>query len=173
MSARVNSVHADAFKFLLNSLAGTKQSTVEKIVALPQDLWMAVLLFTAYQVYQINGLGLLANYSCNSASVSSNLGEDESFTGTAVVTPIPATGRMLGAVCGWFPRDAKGNAISNPQAAVRGSLGIMDYAGDFHLIQNRVVQQPGGKVVLEVDGPPPPPSGGAGDYYEDGEDIAV
>jgi hypothetical protein len=173
MSAAVNGVHADLFKGLLNALAGKKSSLVEKTVVLPSDdLWVAVVMFTAYQVYQINGLGLLDNYSCNAASVSSNLTEDDHFTGTAIVTPIPATGQRLSALCVWFPRDADGNALSNPQAAVRGILWLMDDAGDRHLIRTKVVKQPGGKVVLEVDGPPPPPSGG-GYEYEDGEDIAV
>jgi hypothetical protein len=172
MSAAVNAVHADFLKQFLNQFAGQKQTLIELIIRPPAKLWIAVLRLAAYQIYQINGLGLLANYSCTSATASSNLQEDDTFAGTAVVNPIPATGQMLVAGCVWLPRDASGNAISNPKAAVRGTLAILDYNGDFHGIQTRVVQQPDGNVLLEVDGPPPPSSGGGYDY-EDGDDIAV
>jgi hypothetical protein len=170
MSAGINTIHADTLKSALNTYAGKKLDAVKAMVAMPKELWLAVIYYTAYQIYNIDGLGLLDGYSCNSTSVSQNLTDDNRFAGTAAIAPVPAKGGNLTAIFNWVPKDAKGNVISDYKAAALGTLTIIDYNGDQHVIQTRVIGYPGYKKGLEEVQDTPPP---ADDSYYDDDEVLV
>jgi hypothetical protein len=157
MSA-VDSAVGDFMQSFLNDLAGKTGDEAEAIASISfKSLPMAVTAFVAYQIYQLNFLGLLNNYNCNAVSVSQNLYEDDRFAGTATVSSIPATGQSLNAIFWWFPQDAKGNTISDYKKADRGVLKLYDSDFDIHVIMSIVKTCANGETMLEIVKPPPPP----------------
>ena len=169
MSAGLNSVIANHLKFILNEYAGKELREVEAMVALPQELWAAVVHFTAYQIYIVNGLGLLDSYSCNTTSVWNNLEEDQTFGATAFVAPVPAREGILSSICSWLPKDAGGKVLSDYKKATRGTLLLVDNTGAQHFIPTKIVGSTKGRQSLVVDRPTPAqPS----IMYED-DDVAI
>jgi hypothetical protein len=140
---------------MLNEYAGKELTEVEAVVAMPQELWVAVVHFTAYQIYIVNGLGLLDSYSSNATSVWNNLAEDNTFGATALVAPVPAREGILSSICYWLPKDAGGKVLSDYKKATRGTLFLVDNTGVQHLIPTRIVSSTNGRQMLVVDRPAP------------------
>jgi hypothetical protein len=172
MSGQLNNVYAGVVRDALNAYAGKDSDAVEAMVALPKKLWLAVAYFAAYEVYQMNALGLLNGYTCTAATVTLNLQDNNVLSGTA--TTSSGGGSPLTAVFTWFPMNAAGQIISDYNAAALGSLQITDYSGSIHNVQTRVIGYPNyDKALEEVPPPAPPPSNGGGDEYYDDDEVEV
>jgi hypothetical protein len=150
----------------LNSFAGKSLDTVKQIMAIPSPLWLAVVEYAAYEIYNKNALGLLDNYSCTSASVTKNLENDNSLA--AIATVNSASGTLSG-TCFWWPKDAAGNLISDYKAAALGGIQSTDYQGNLSAYDTRVIGYPDYKKVLVRVESPPQPSDGGGGYSDDDE----
>ena len=74
---RLNSTYANGLSGALAAYANaTNDDAVQLIVNMPKELWLAVIYFAAYEIWQCNALALLNSVSVQQASVWSNL-EDE------------------------------------------------------------------------------------------------
>jgi hypothetical protein len=169
MSGQMNSIYAGAVQSALNGYAGKSSDAVQAMVATPKKLWLAVAYFAAYEVYQMNALGLLNGYTCTAATVTLNLQDDNVLAGSAITSS--GGGSPLSAVFAWFPMNAAGQIIGDYKAAALGSLQITDYSGILHIVQTKVIGYPNyDKALQEVPPPAPPPSNdGGGEYYDDDE----
>jgi hypothetical protein len=147
--SQTDTVFADFTKDRLNGFAGKKEELVKAVVAIPMSLDMALTVFTAYQLYQVNGLGLLDDYKCGYTTVSKNTLENDEFAGTAAIATMPFTGKVLTTLWHWIPIDDKGNKVSDYKTATFGRLGILDYDGNKHIVDSRATKAGKDFVVQE------------------------
>jgi hypothetical protein len=159
--SKTDTIFADFTKTMLNGFAGKKEAMVKTLATVPMSLDMAVSTFTAYQLHQFNGLGVLDNYRCGYTTVSKNLLEDHEFAGTAAIAPIPFAGEVLTTLWHWIAIDDKGNKMSDFKNATFGRLGILDYDGNKHIVDSQTTKAGKAFVVQEyrvypkVDSPAP------------------
>jgi hypothetical protein len=146
--SKTDAVFADFTKNRLNDFAGKKEEVITSLAAVPMSLDMAVALFTAYQLYQMNGLGLLDNYRCGYTTVSKNTLEDAEFAGTAAITTLP-DGKVLTTLWHWIAIGDKGGKVSDYKGATFGRLGILDYSGNKHIVDSRATKAGKDFVVQE------------------------
>jgi hypothetical protein len=153
----------------LNWYAGVSLETVKKRAAFPAPLWLAVIRYAAYEIYSRNALGLLDNYTCNSAMVTQNLEDDNMLAATAVVDS--PSGKLTG-TCRWWPKDAAGQVISDYKAAALGAIQSTDYQGNLSTYDTRVIGYPDYDKALErVDSPPQPSDDGGGPAQYDDDEV--
>jgi hypothetical protein len=155
MSATSNA-HLQELLTALNYYAGEKPDYVKQVAEFPRPPIQAVIWFVAYQIYLINDLDKLANYSCTVATVTHNLPEDEVFAGSAIVAPIPATGKTLTAIFGWFAELSPGMLAHDKwQIASGGDLRLMSDDRILHTIPTVVFKNSKrGVWFLRVDNKP-------------------
>jgi hypothetical protein len=184
MSAGMNQVYASTLMDLLNTYAGRDSETlqqklhdksllrqlVEGTAKQPKKFRAAVVNFVAFEIYQVNGLGLLDNFLCASATVSSNLDDDNYFAGTATITQVPFTGKVLTTLYYWMPTYGKEHKQRSKDMGYKGPLGrlgIVDYDGNKFIIDSTVQMTfDSDKVFLEELRTYPRQQPQPGDYEE-------
>jgi hypothetical protein len=153
MSA-TSKAHAQELQLALNYYAGEKPDYVKELADFPRPPYQAVIWFTAYQIYLVNGLDKLASYSCNVVTVTGNLPEDSHFAGTATVSPVPATGTSLLSVFGWLPEVSPGSPAPDWQKAFTGELRLVGGDHNLRRIRTKLWKSTRGVWRLEEDKKP-------------------
>jgi hypothetical protein len=171
MGAALNSTYANGLSGALAAYANaTNDDAVQLIVNMPKELWLAVIYFAAYEIWQCNALALLNSVSVQQASVWSNLEDDSCLGCSATVSGSGASVSTLTSQAFWWPTDASGKIISDYKAAAGGTMKVIRYDGSIYVVATQVVGYPNYQKTLQEapSSPPTPPPG-----YSSGYDVPV
>jgi hypothetical protein len=171
MGAGLNSSYAKALGNALTAYAQAgDDDAMQLIVGNPMQLWLAVVYFAAYEIWQSNSLGLLSGVSCQQATAWNNLDDDGNLGCGATVAGSGGSVSSLTSQAFWWPTDGSGALISDYKAAAGGTLRIIRYDGSIYTVATRVIGYPGYlKTVEEVPNTSPTPPPG----YSSGYDVPV
>jgi hypothetical protein len=135
-------------------------------------LWIAAADFCAYEIYKIEGLGLLDSYTCTAASCWKSIEEDGQLEGSATISGMSGglpvnfkTPRFTFIPCA---TGAPGSSC----LAIPATATIVDHMNLVHTISCTIQGDDINHVtVLEDQGGPPPAA--PSDSYDDDDNVPV
>lgn len=144
--------NAGEMKRFLNFLAGLSPKTHPNSLLDPAKLELAVVRFTALQLYWVEGLGVLDKFTCTTVGITANLEDNSYLQGTATIAG-NSGGTSVAFQSGHFtywPVDTKGAWVKNYGMASCGKLVLITHTNVMTTITCDVIGLPDYRKLLKI-----------------------